>query len=87
MDKIVLKWKMLSYTEFRSEQNGYEINVVSGGAFGYGYWDIKKDGIVVDCCYYHPPTSKGELSARVQAQKRLNVLLTLQPYLKLETNG
>ena len=68
-----MKWKMIDYTTFTAEENGYNIAVYKGD-LGWA-WDIVKDGNVVDSAYYHKPTNS-ELSAKVQVERQFNKLLT-----------
>lgn len=70
-----LKWKMVDkFRTFTAESNGYHLSVVLGGVKGLPYWDISKDGDIIDACYYHSPT-KCELTAKVQAERCLNKIL------------
>ena len=69
--KVWIPWQMLSYSHFKKERDGYVIDVYSGKP---STWFICKDGVQVDCCYYHNPTND-EGSAKVQSEKCLDNLL------------
>lgn len=72
---------MINSKSFIGEKDGYLITIeVSGFS---PYWDITKNGIVIDKCFYHKPT-KCELSAKVQSERVLNKILTPSPAVKSE---
>ena len=64
-----VKWKMVDKNNFTGELDGYVIAINPPP-----YWSIFKDGIMVDSCFYHSP-STGELQAKVQSERALNNLL------------
>lgn len=68
-----LRWIMHDSTSFTSEYKGYEIVLQPP------FWWIKKDGVVIDCCYYHSEMATGELQAKVQAERALDKITINYP--------
>lgn len=66
-----IPWKMLSYTHFTKEVEGYVIDLRAGSP---NHWDIMKDGVIVDRCYYYSPMN-GEANGKVQSERILNKIL------------
>lgn len=66
-----IKWIMNNPKSFTAEKDGYiiQVNVAKPPR-----WHILKDNIIIDECYHYSPT-KCELSARVQAEKALKIIL------------
>lgn len=61
---------MHSKEKFTAEQDGYLVTVETP------YWQIVKDGVLVDSIFYHtPPPTMDELNAKVQAERCLNKIL------------
>lgn len=68
-----IKWNMNGKI-FTGENNGYKATIILGAALGCPYWEIVKNGSVIDTCYRHSPTTD-ELSAKVQIERIIDNLL------------
>lgn len=75
MSEIKVKWQMLSHKRFVANVEGYVINVISGAAYGSCFWNIVKDGNIVDSCFYYKPVN-GELAGKAAAEKSIRNILT-----------
>lgn len=68
-----IKWNMNGKV-FTAENEGYRVTIILGDALGCPYWEIVKDGAIIDTCYQHSPT-KCDLTAKVQVERELNKIL------------
>lgn len=76
MNSISLKWKMINYNLFKSDYNGYEIELTNGGFLGYCSWVIFKDNQIVDSSLYHKPI-KSELGGKAQIERILYKIINI----------
>lgn len=68
-----MQWNMKGKI-FTSEKDGYKATIIMGAALGCPYWEITKEGSIIDLCFQHSPT-KCELSAKVQVERVISELL------------
>jgi len=71
-EEMKIKWEMIGFSDFIGKAGDFIITLKKFKS--YPYWNIVKNGIEVDVCYFHSPT-KDELSAKVQIQKCINKLI------------
>lgn len=72
---ISLQWKMRDRNYFEAQYGEYTIIVKPNNG---PYWAIFNNGVEVDLFLYHSPT-KDELTAKVQAERCFNKLITTKP--------
>lgn len=68
-----IKWKMIDSNNFTAEKEGFVINIKTEWRKS-PRWDITKNNVVLDQYCFHSPTN-GELSAKVQSEKALDVIM------------
>lgn len=75
-----MSWKMISKEHFTMEKGGYVVDLKPFGNF-YPYWEIYKDGVMIDAAPHHRPivtrTNK-EIAGKAVCEKRVNELLKQQ---------
>jgi hypothetical protein len=70
-----VNWKMIDSTTFIGEKDGYQINIKVGAAFGLAYWNVSKDGHIIDDCWKYSPVRGGDLGAKHFAESVLNKII------------